>query len=70
VAGKKSGSRAVAVAGFTERYGAVRDWPRPKPMKEDPRRVDMERGGRIGQGLAGGKQDRVEARVAEREQAS
>jgi hypothetical protein len=39
-------------------------------MKEDPRRVDMERGGRIGQGLAGGKQDRVEARVAEREQAS
>jgi hypothetical protein len=36
-------------------------------MNEKPRRDDIKRGEGIGEGLAGGKQDRVEARVAERE---
>jgi hypothetical protein len=36
-------------------------------MKERPRRDDIERGQGIGEGLAGGKQDRVEARVAGKE---
>ena len=40
------------------------DWPRAKPMKEWPRRDDMERGVGLGYGGAGGKQDRPSVRVA------